>query len=166
MSVKKVVQNPEPVLSKVADPVKDFNDPKLRKLIQDMKDTVIEQDGAGLAAPQIGVSKAVFVIPHEYAPKVRIPARPHSLLKPLRQEVFINPKIIKHSEEKETIEEGCLSVKGIYHPTTRYYETIIEAQDENGRKFKAFGQGLIARIFQHETDHLNGILFINRMHEK
>lgn len=166
MAIKKVVQNPDSVLHKKTEQIKNFNDPELNKLIADMKDTVIEQDGAGLAAPQIGVSKAVFVIPEEYAPKVRIPSRPHSFLKPVKQEVFINPRILSYSDAKETIEEGCLSVRGVYHPTTRSYEAVIEAQNESGKKFRVKGQGLLARIFQHETDHLNGILFINRLHEK
>lgn len=166
MAIKPVVQNPDPVLRKVAEPIKDFNDPGLKTLIKDMKDTVIEEDGAGLAAPQIGVSKAVFVIPEEYAPKVRIPAKPHSMIKPKKQEVFINPRILDYSKAKEEIEEGCLSVKGIYHSTVRSYEATIEAYNEKGKKFRVSGQGLLARIFQHETDHLNGILFIDRLHEK
>ncbi|MDX1535496.1 MAG: peptide deformylase [Candidatus Spechtbacterales bacterium] len=166
MAIKDVVQNPDPVLHKKAEPIKDFKDENLDSLIEDMKDTVVEQDGAGLAAPQIGVSKAVFVIPKEYAPKVRIPKKPHSLLRPVKQEVFINPRILKYGEEKQKIEEGCLSIKGVYHPTTRSYKATIEAQDENGRKFRVKGEGLLARIFQHETDHLNGMLFIDRLHEK
>ena len=70
------------------------------------------------------------------------------------------------SKDKEEVEEGCLSVKGVYHLITRSHEITIKAQDEKGRNFKVKADSLLARIFQHETDHLNGLLFLDRLHEK
>lgn len=165
--IKPVVQNPAEVLRKKTEKITKFNTPELKELINDMMDTVIKEDGVGLAAPQINVSKSIFVIPEDYAPEIK-GVNPLTWLKPKTQTVFINPEIIYHSEEKEEIEEGCLSVKGadMYHPTSRSYEVTIRARDEKGKRFKVRGEGLLARIFQHETDHLNGILFIDRLHEK
>ncbi|MDX1607813.1 MAG: peptide deformylase [Candidatus Spechtbacterales bacterium] len=162
---KPVVQEPANVLRKKAEKIKKFNTPKLRELISDMMDTVIAEDGVGLAAPQIGISKRVFIIPEDYAPEIRT-LNPRTWLKPKIQTVFINPKIIYYSNKKETVEEGCLSIRGKFHPTTRSHEVLIQARDIKGRKFKTRGEGLLARIFQHETDHLNGILFIDRLHEQ
>ncbi|MEX2008437.1 MAG: peptide deformylase [Candidatus Spechtbacterales bacterium] len=161
--VQPVVQDPDPVLHNVTEPVKNFNDPELAKLLKDMKDTLAEQEGLGLAALQIGVSKSIFVIPPEHAPEVRTPYAPLSYLKPLKPTVFMNPKILRYSEEKETLEEGCLSIRGLFRPTPRSYAVTLQAQDERGRKFKIKADQLLARIFQHETDHLNGVLFIERI---
>ena len=162
---KEVVQNPAEVLRKKAAKIKKFNTPELIELISDMMDTVIAEDGVGLAAPQIGVSKSIFIIPEDYAPEIRT-LHPKTWLSPKLQTVFINPKITYYSDKKETTEEGCLSVRGKFHPTTRSYEVLLKAQDIKGKKFKVRGEGLLARIFQHETDHLNGILFLDRLHEK
>lgn len=128
-----------------------------------MKNTLKEQDGVGLAAPQIGESLSIFVIPDYISPKLRTPLIPFSLLKPLRPTVFINPKITHYSEEKETIEEGCLSIRRIFRHTPRSRMVKIKARDEHGRSFSVPAEGLLARVFQHETDHLNGILFIERL---
>ena len=165
MARKSVVQEPAGVLRKKAEKIMKFNTPELKELILDMKDTVLEEDGVGLAAPQINVSKSIFIIPDDYAPEIRT-MHPGTWLYPRVQTVFINPEIIYYSKEKEEIEEGCLSVKGKYHPTVRSYGVVIRAQNEKGKKFKIKEEGLLARIFQHETDHLNGILFIDRLHEK
>lgn len=165
MSIKSVAQEPEPVLRKKAEQVTDFKDSKLKELIKDLEDTVIEEDGVGIAAPQIGVSLSVFHIPEEYAPRVRT-INPATWIKPKPQTIFINPKIINYSEEKDTNAEGCLSVKGMFEEVTRSYRVTIEAQNLSGKKFRVSGEGLMARIFQHETDHLNGMLFIDRLHKK
>jgi peptide deformylase len=127
-----------------------------------MKETLLEQEGVGLAGPQINEALAIFVIPDELAPKVRTPFAPLSYLSPLRITVFVNPEIIYYSPEIETIEEGCLSIKGLYKPTPRSLEVKIKALDHRGRKFTVSAKGLLARIFQHETDHLKGIVFIER----
>ncbi|MEX0877689.1 MAG: peptide deformylase [Candidatus Spechtbacterales bacterium] len=164
---KPVIQAPAEVLRKKSEPIKQYNTPDLKGLISDMMDTVIKEDGVGLAAPQINISKRIFIIPEDYAPEIKN-LNPKTWLRPKTQTVFINPEIIFYSDVKEETEEGCLSVKGanMYHPTNRSYEVVIRAQNEKGKKFKIRGRGFLARIFQHETDHLNGILFIDRMHEK
>lgn len=161
--IQTVVQDPSPILHKKTQQITEFDSDTLNRLILDMKDTLKEQDGVGLAAPQIGESLSIFVIPDYIAPKLRTPLIPFSLLKPLRPTVFINPEIIHYSEEKETIDEGCLSIKSIFRHTPRSRIVKIKARDERGRKLSISSEGLLARVFQHETDHLNGILFIERL---
>jgi len=107
-----------------------------------------EHDGVALAAPQIGISKRIFVI----SPK----AFKEYAQQPL---VFINPVIIKKSKEKKILDEGCLSVRWWYGKTQRHKQATVQAYNERGEKFVLGGSGLLAQIFQHETDHLDGILF-------
>lgn len=166
MAITPVVQDPDPVLHTIAKEIKNFKDPSLKDLISDMKDTLVEEDGLGLAAPQIGVSLSVFVIPDEYAPEVRRFLSPLTFLRPMKPTVFINPKIIRYGKDREEMDEGCLSVRDVYKPITRSYEVTIKARNEKGQKFTFTANKLLARIFQHETDHLNGILFLDRLHEK
>ncbi len=162
--IRKIVQDPNPVLHKKTLPItQGFGSNFLKKLIANMKNTLKAEDGLGLAAPQIGESLSIFVIPSNIAPKVRTPSMPFSLIKPLWPTVFINPEITHYSKEKEAMEEGCLSIRGIFRPTPRSYKVKIKALDERGRKISVSATGLLARVFQHETDHLNGILFIERL---
>src|SRR3989344_2238677 len=158
--IKPVVQDPDPVLHKKADPITRFNSTDLKKLIKDMKETLVEQDGLGLAAPQIGVALRIFVIPANVAPSVKTASIPKSLIKPIKPTVFINPEITFYSKDKETSDQGCLSVKAIFRSTPRSRKIKRKALDEQGRKLSVSAEGLLARIFQHETDHLNGTLFI------
>ena len=130
-----------------------------------MHDTVIQEDGVGLAASQINIKKRIFIIPEEYAPEIRTIRIPWSFIRPYKQTVFINPTILSRSERAIILEEGCLSVRNKFYPTTRSAEVVFESQDEKGRKFKIKAGGLLARILQHETDHLDGVLFIDRIHE-
>jgi peptide deformylase len=110
-----------------------------------------EHDGVALAAPQIGITKRLFVVaPSAYPAEAK--------WKPL---VFINPTIVKTSKKHADMQEGCLSVRWVYGKTTRAVSVTIEAYDEMGNKFSYGASGLIAHIFQHETDHLDGILFID-----
>ena len=161
--IRKVVQDPDPILHKKTLPITGgFVSPFMERLTADMRDTLIEQDGVGLAAPQISESLSIFIIPDDLAPEVRTPFAPLSFLKPLRPTVFINPEIVYYSNENEVLEEGCLSIKGIFKPTPRSLEIKIKALDHRGRKFTVSAEGLLARVLQHETDHLNGILFIER----
>lgn len=162
--IRPILQDPNPILHKISLPiVQGFGSNSLKKLIKDMRDTLKEQDGLGLAAPQIGESMNIFVIPKNIAPVVKTPYIPISLIKPLKPTVFINPEITFLSKQKETMDEGCLSVKGVFRPTQRSCKVKLKALDEKGRKFSAVAEGLLARVFQHETDHLNGILFIERV---
>lgn len=110
-----------------------------------------ESDGVALAAPQIGLSLRIFVIsPNAYQENAK--------WKPL---VFINPRITKISKKTTTMQEGCLSVRWVYGKTTRSISATVEAYDVEGNKFSYGGTGLIAHIFQHEIDHLDGVLFID-----
>lgn len=162
--IREVLQDPNPVLHKKTLPITGgFGSRFLEKLIQDMKDTLKTQEGLGLAGPQIGESIAIFVIPEDTAPQVRMPKMPFTLIKPLRPTVFVNPEIVYFSKEKETAEEGCLSIKGIFRSTPRAYKVKLKARDARGRKMTITAEGLLARVFQHETDHLNGVLFIERL---
>jgi len=124
-----------------------------------------QADGVAIAAPQIGYSLSVFIVSgkifhkdfirgekeFEKIPKKEIP----------KDLVFINPKISKLSREKEWVPEGCLSVRWLYGNTFRSKKATITAYDENSKKFIRGASGLLAQIFQHETEHLNGILFID-----
>lgn len=124
----------------------------LRDIIISMKRILSrENDGVAIAAPQIGVSLRLFVVAeNSYEEDTK-----H---KPL---VFINPKIIKRSKRTAIMQEGCLSVRWVYGKTKRSVAATIEAYNEDGQKFTYGGNGLLAHIFQHEVDHLDGILFID-----
>lgn len=130
----------------------EFGSIYLRDVITAMKQALKrEHDGVAIAAPQIAIPLRIFVV----SPEAYEETAKH---KPL---VFINPKIIKASKKKAVMQEGCLSVRWIYGKTNRSVSATVEAYDEDGRKFTFGGSGLIAHIFQHEIDHLDGILFID-----
>lgn len=125
--------------------VSDVLAPEIRQFIRDMHETLAHtENGIGLAAPQAGKNLRIFVV----APALG-----------LNQTVFINPVITKLSEEKESMEEGCLSVPGLYGNTKRATSLKLEAYNERGRKFKMKADGLIAQLVQHEVGHLDGALF-------
>jgi peptide deformylase len=147
--ILKIVKYPEPVLSQPGEPVTDFND-ELRKLVADMFETMYAAQGIGLAAPQVGVSKRITVIDLSMGkePKDRL--------------VLINPEVIS-SEGRLYEEEGCLSFPEIREKVVRAAKVRIRAQDEHGKWFEMDGEALLSRAFQHEIDHLDGILFIFRM---
>ena len=147
--IQKIVKYPEPILSQPGEPVTEFN-AELRKLVADMFETTYANQGIGLAAPQVGVSKRVTVIDVSMGkvPKDRL--------------VLINPEII-FSEGKLYEEEGCLSFPDIREKVVRAAKVRIRAQDEKGKWFEMDGDDLMARAFQHEIDHLDGVLFLFRM---
>jgi peptide deformylase len=147
--ILKIVKYPDPVLSQPGEPVTEFND-ELRQLVADMFETTYSAQGIGLAAPQVGVSKRLTVI------DVSLGKDPKDKL------VLINPEIIA-SEGRLYEEEGCLSFPDIREKVVRAAKTRIRAQDEYGKWFEMDGEELLARAFQHEIDHLDGILFIFRM---
>jgi peptide deformylase len=139
-------------------PVKksEFGTPELKEIVLTMQKALAkEHDGVALAAPQIGISKRIFIVsPLAYEEKAK--------WKPL---VFINPTLTKISKKMEERQEGCLSVRWIYGKTKRHVSATVEAQDADGNKFSFGATGLIAHIFQHEIDHLEGILFIDHGYE-
>lgn len=147
--ILKVVKYPEPVLSQPGEPVSEFND-ELKKLVADMFETMYASQGIGLAAPQVAVSKRVTVIDL-------------SMGKDAKQKlVLVNPEIIVR-EGSQYEEEGCLSFPEIREKIKRAYHVTVRAQDENGKWFEMDGEELLSRAFQHEIDHLDGILFTQRM---
>ncbi len=114
--------------------------------MRDLKDTMREENGVGIAAPQIGVNVQVIAVETKSGPWV-----------------VINPKIIRRSWRRESSEEGCLSVKGVFGPVKRAREVLVKGLDERGRPIEHRARGLLARIFQHEVDHLSGTLIIDRL---
>jgi peptide deformylase len=158
-----IVQKDDPVLRKIAKPVEEsmIGSPELKKIIRDMKSALsAEDDGVAIAAPQIGVSLRMFVLSGKIL-EVLYPEEYEDPKKKPRDIVFINPKIIKLSREKAEVEEGCLSVRYLYGKIFRAKKARVQAYDEDGKKFEMGGSGLLAQIFQHETDHLDGKLFID-----
>ncbi|MFH0852897.1 MAG: peptide deformylase [bacterium] len=117
----------------------------LNKLIKNMKDTMTAENGIGIAASQIGDNRRVIIITTKKGP-----------------EVVFNPVILNKSFRKETIEEGCLSVKGVFGPVARHRQIKVTGLNRHGETIIYQAKGLMARIFQHEVDHLNGTLFIDR----
>jgi peptide deformylase len=144
-----IVKYPDPVLSKPGEPITEF-DAELRKLIDDMFETMYASQGIGLAAPQVNVSKRLAVIDLSSGkdPKDKL--------------VLINPEIIT-SDGKQYEEEGCLSFPEIREKVSRAANVRVRAQDEKGKWFEIDGTDLLARCFQHEIDHVDGMLFIFRM---
>jgi peptide deformylase len=147
--ILKIVKYPEPVLSQPGEPVTEFN-AELRKLIADMFETTYASQGVGLAAPQVGVAKRLTVI------DLSVGKEPKDKL------VLINPEIIS-SEGRLYEEEGCLSFPDIREKVVRAAKVRVRAQDERGKWFEMDGDDLLARCFQHEIDHVDGMLFIFRM---
>ncbi len=144
-----IVKFGDPVLEKPADPVTVFDD-ELKKLVADMFESMYEAKGVGLAAPQIGISKRLAVI------DVTFKEDPDAKL------VLANPEIIQ-CEGKHRQNEGCLSIPEFREPVTRPSRVTIRAQDINGKWYERTGEDLLARAFLHETDHLNGKLYISHL---
>ncbi len=145
MIVSQIIIAGNPILKVVAEPVTAF-DKKLKFLINDMKKTLYEANGVGLAAPQIAVSKRIFVADDGES----------------GFEVYINPQWKPDGEEMVTESEGCLSVPSYFGEVERYAKVVVQYQDIHGKKKIKKASGLLARCIQHETDHLNGILFIEK----
>ena len=147
--ILKIVKYPEPVLSQPGEPVTDFDD-ELKKLVDDMFETMYASQGIGLAAPQVAVSKRVTVIDLSQGKD------------PEQKLVLVNPEII-FREGKQYEEEGCLSFPEIREKVQRAAAVKVRAQDLKGKWFEMDGEELLSRAFQHEIDHLDGMLFIFRM---
>ena len=144
-----IVKYGNPVLEKPSAPVTEFGD-ELKKLVEDMFESMYEAKGVGLAAPQIGIAKRLAVI------DVSFKENPREKL------VLANPEII-HTEGKQTQSEGCLSIPDFRENVTRANVVTIRAQDVNGKWYEKTGEELLARAFLHETDHLNGKLYISHL---
>ncbi len=149
MSLLKVVHYPEPVLLKVGMPVTQFDD-ELKKLVADMFETMYDAKGVGLAAPQVAVSKRLFVMDCSAGEDAEAKI------------AFINPEIIS-TEGEQYGDEGCLSFPGLYQKVERSLRAVVKAQDVNGEYFELEVENLEARCVLHETDHCDGIVFLDRM---
>ena len=147
MGLRKILTDKEPALHKVCKPVTNF-DSKLFKLLDDMRDTLIESGGVGLAAPQVGILRRVVL--------VDVGEEDNEIVE------FINPEMLETDGEQYG-PEGCLSVPGKYGLVKRPYYAKVRAQDRNGDWFEAEGEELIARCFCHELDHLDGIVYTEKM---
>lgn len=144
MAVMEIVEHPARVLKEVGEPVAEFG-PELERLVSDMFETMYAAQGVGLAAPQVGLSRRLFVMDCD---GVRL--------------VAANPEILSAEGEQQG-EEGCLSVGKIHAPLARAARVRLRAQDVRGRTFEQEAEGLAARCFLHETDHCDGLLFVDRL---
>jgi peptide deformylase len=152
MALLDIVTIPEPVLRKKARKVSDYG-PALQDLINDMVETMREAPGVGLAAPQVGVPERVIVI--EFGDENDDQA-------PLKLFTLVNPEINKYSQESEIGVEGCLSIPGFLGEVERAEKVLVKGFNRHGQPVKIKASGWLARIFQHEIDHLDGILFTDR----
>lgn len=150
-----IIKLGDPVLEKVSEPVTEFNK-ELEKLVEDLWETMYAANGVGLAAPQIGISKSLCVIDTHAGTDEESGEELGEKL------VLVNP-VIDHLDGKEVLEEGCLSLPTFRANTSRATRATIRAQDLQGNPFTLTGEGLLARAFQHEIDHLNGILYIRHI---
>jgi peptide deformylase len=148
MALLEIVKYGDPVLERPGDPVTEFDD-GLRRLVSDMFETMYAARGVGLAAPQVGVSRRLFVMDCSGGqdPRARI--------------ALINPVILR-VEGEQTGDEGCLSFPGIFFPVTRSLRAVVQAHDLNGEEMEFDGLDLEARCMLHETDHCDGIVFLDR----
>ena len=148
MALLQIVKYGDPVLETPGDHVTEF-DEGLKKLVEDMFETMYAARGVGLAAPQVGVSRRLFVMDCSGGedPSARV--------------VMVNPEVLR-VEGEQTGEEGCLSFPGIYFPVKRDFRAVVRAQDVRGEEFEYDGLELEARCMLHETDHCDGVVFIDR----
>ena len=145
-----------PVLRERAKPVEKFGTPELRALLEDMKETMAAKNGAGLAAPQIGVGQRVVIFGVEENPR-------YPDAEPVPFTVLVNPKLVMLTREVEEDWEGCLSVPGMRGVVPRYTKLRYTGFDEEGNPIDRVAEGFHARVVQHECDHLDGILYPQRM---
>jgi peptide deformylase len=156
MAVRDILKMGDPRLLRVAEPVTQFDTPQLRALIADMFDTMHAANGAGLAAPQIGVNLQLVIYGFKNNP--RYPDAPQ-----VPETVLINPVLTPLSEQQEEAFEGCLSVPGLRGSVPRYTRLHYEGFDQYGQRIVRDADGFHARVVQHEVDHLNGILYPMRI---
>lgn len=171
--MKQIVQDGAKILRETAKPVPEelFDTPELSAIIKDMIEALDkEPEGVALAAPQIAVPYRMFVVRVDRTLPPAVPdAREVRDSKSKEKaheteaivEIYINPQIVKTSRRRADMDEGCLSVRGVYGTTRRHERVTIKAQRPDGSKFERGAGGIMAQIFEHEIDHLNGILFID-----
>ncbi len=158
MPLIEITEFPEPILKEKAKPIDQIDD-RLQALIQDMFETMYAAPGVGLAAPQVGISLRLFVYDIGGREGQKNPGRGAD---PMQAGVFVNPEIVS-MEGAQSDEEGCLSVPNYRQVVKRANRVRIKGLNREGREIEVEGEGLLARMFQHEMDHLNGILYIDRI---
>ncbi len=151
-----IAQLGHPVIRQKAKQVERFEDPKIQTLVDDLIATVMDVNGVGIAAPQVYESLRLFIMASH--PNPRYPKAPD-----MEPTAIINPKIISHSRSKEKDWEGCLSIPGIRALVPRYKWVKVQYCDRQGKKVIQTYTDFLARIFQHESDHLDGIIFLDRL---
>lgn len=163
MPVKPVLKMGDPILLQVAQPVTAFNTAELHALIDDMQDTMIYMNGAGIAAPQIGISLRVVIFGQKETDITPNPRYPDANLVPYT--VLINPVLTLLGEAKEEGWEGCLSVPGLRGVVPRYQRLHYQGFDQFGNTIDRLVSGFHARVVQHECDHLDGVLYPMRIED-
>ena len=156
--IRPVLRMGDPRLLEISSPVKDFDSTELNQLLQDMRDTMAHLNGAGLAAPQIGVGMRVVIFGVTANPR-------YPDVEPVPDTVLINPVLTPLSDEMEEGWEGCLSVPGMRGLVPRHSRLRYSGFDENGQRFEREVEGFHARVVQHEVDHLDGILYPRRIRD-
>lgn len=158
MAVRRVLKMGDPLLYRKAEPVKQFNTPELDTLIADMFDTMAELNGAGLAAPQIGVSQRLVIFGVQANPR-------YPDVEPVPTTVLINPRLTPIGEDMEDGWEGCLSVPGLRGLVARHLHLRYTGYDQHGTPIDRTVSGFHARVVQHECDHIEGILYPLRLRD-
>ena len=156
MALREVLRMGHPLLREKAKPVEEFATAELKALVQDMTETMAAKNGAGLAAPQIGVGQRVVIFGVEKNPR-------YPDAEPVPFTVLVNPKIVVLTREIEEDWEGCLSVPGMRGIVPRYKKLRYSGFDADGNPIERVAEGFHARVVQHECDHLDGILYPQRM---
>ena len=159
MSILKIAKLGHPVLLQKATKVDKISDPSIKDLIHNMTETMIDADGIGLAAPQVHINKQIIVFR-------TLEENQENTEKTIKVTALINPKITNISDEEEDQWEGCLSIPGMLGLVRRYSKIIYEGFDMNGNIIKQNAEGLLARVIQHEYDHLLGILYTSKLVDK
>ncbi len=152
MALLEIVSLPQPVLRRKAHKVAEFG-PELQTLIEDMIETMREAPGVGLAAPQVNVPLRLIVV--EYG-------NDEDETAPRKLYVVANPEIVRYSTDTEIGNEGCLSIPGLAGEVERPLSVVVKGLNRHGKPVKIKASGWLARIFQHEVDHLDGVLFVDR----
>jgi peptide deformylase len=158
MALRKIITLPEPVLRRKARTITTF-DKNLQTLIDDMIETMRQAPGVGLAAPQVNISERLIVVEYAEEEEEEAEGQPE---KPKKLFVLINPEIVKSSAETLMGVEGCLSIPNLVGEVERHAVIQVKGLNRHGKPTKVKAEGWLARIFQHEIDHLNGILFPDR----
>lgn len=153
MAVREIIQIGNPILREKAQPVESFG-PELRELVKDMIETMREAKGVGLAGPQVAERLRVLVVELPEDEDHPLAGKPFAL---------VNPEILEASEQMEEGQEGCLSIPGYVGDVWRHVEITVQGRNEWGKPKKIKAQGYLARVLQHEIDHLDGILYIDRL---